>query len=87
MFGDEPQQQPLPAGDPGEAVLCSLAWMPDGSALAAMDKWGNLALLDVHGTVHRVQQVASPAQQHQQVFPHTPSCLQTPTNPSVASLA
>ena len=45
--------------------------MPDGSALVVMDKWGNLALLDVHGTVHRLQQVASPAQQHQQVPPHT----------------
>ncbi|KAL0051080.1 hypothetical protein WJX82_001507 [Trebouxia sp. C0006] len=66
MFGDSPHRQPLPAGDPGEVVLCSLAWMPDGSALAVMDKWGNLALLDVHGTVHRLQQVANPAQQHQQ---------------------
>ena len=80
MFGDEPEQQPPPVGDSGEAVLCSLAWMPDGSALAVMDKWGNLALLDVHGTVHRLQQVASPAQQHQQVLPHTPSCLQTSTH-------
>ncbi len=78
MSEDQPEQQTLPAGDPGEAVLCSLAWMPDGSALAVMDKWGNLALLDVHGAVHRLQQVASPAQQHQQVLPYTPSCLQTP---------
>ncbi|DBA81543.1 TPA: hypothetical protein ACH3X1_007317 [Trebouxia sp. C0004] len=66
MFGDKPQQQTLPSGDSEEAVLCSLAWMPDGSALAVMDKWGNLALLDVHGTVHRLQQGVSPAQQHQQ---------------------
>ncbi len=75
MFGDQPQQQPLPAGDSREAVLCSLAWMPDGSALAVMDKWGNLAMLDVHGTVHRLQQVASPAEKHQQVLPYTPSYL------------
>ncbi len=49
--------------------------MPDGSALAVMDKWGNLAMLDVHGTVHRLQQVASPAEKHQQVLPYTPSYL------------
>ena len=57
---DNPDKQ-SPGGDkPGEALLCSLAWIPDGSAVAVMDTWGGVALVDVHGTVHRLQLRASP---------------------------
>ncbi|KAL0026054.1 hypothetical protein WJX79_005633 [Trebouxia sp. C0005] len=63
---DEQQAAETEQTSQQQSLCISLAWMPDGSALVVMDKWGNLALLDVHGTVHRLQQVASPAQQHQQ---------------------
>lgn len=68
MLGEHNSQQPLAAAGGGEGpVLCSLAWVPDGSAVCAMDKWGNVALLDVHGAVHCLQPLAGPRERQQQV--------------------
>ena len=70
LFGDradkqDQQQKAAPAAE--QASPCSLAWLPDGSALAVMDSLGNTALLDVHGTQHCLQQAALPSQKPQQV--------------------
>ncbi len=73
LFGDNPGKQSLTKDGYGGATLCSLAWMPDGSAVAVMDKCGNLALLDVQGTVHRLQPAASLSQKQPQV-PHSYAC-------------
>lgn len=67
LFGEHNSQQPLAAGGGEGPVLCSLAWMPDGSAVCAMDKWGNVALLDVHGAVHCLQPLTGLRETQQQV--------------------
>lgn len=47
----QPSTPVTPGRDEGAAILRSIAWLPDGTALAAMDKWGNAALLDTSGRV------------------------------------
>ena len=42
----------------GATALSSLAWIPDGSGVAAMDSCGRLALLDSHGAIVLIQSAA-----------------------------
>ena len=67
MFGGNSDKHFLAGNSAEAAMLCSLAWVPDGSSVAVMDKWGNLALLDVHGTAHCLLPVATLAHKQKQV--------------------
>lgn len=73
LQGSKTPEQHSEADCASDAALpCSLAWLPDGLALAVMDTQGTAALLDVHGTQHALQPAARASQEPQQV--RTSSC-------------
>lgn len=45
-------QSDITTATDNDNMLCSMAWLPDGSALTVLDKWGNAALLDTQGMPH-----------------------------------
>ena len=75
MFGGNFDKRFLAGTSAEAAMLCSLAWIPDGSSVAVMDKWGNLALLDVHGTAHCLLPVATLAHKQKQVSAAEDPCF------------
>lgn len=49
---DSTMQADLTTATDNDNMLCSMAWLPDGSALTVLDKRGNAALLDTQGVPH-----------------------------------